>query len=136
MNQDANSFDRVDDELKDTWLTNNLKLTQLEPTKDFTKKVVKKATVKPSQTEESPLFWILIITSGIFLIWIVLFSLSAVGDSYITGLIPNVSKYISLYKLSKYVIMISLSGLFFIGLDRLLSKKFSIHKLLHSFFVV
>lgn len=125
MNQDSNNSKKVNDELHDEWLVENLPFAQLEPPQDFTRNVMEQVEVKPNPLNGSPIFWILAIIPGMILIWLILFTLGAVNSNYHLNLdfIPSISSYISLYSLSKYVIMVTIGGLFFIGFDHFISKK-------------
>ncbi len=138
MNQDLNNFDKVDEELQDKWLNENLKLIQIDPPKDFTNKVMEQIEIKPNPLSNSPLLWILAVVPASILIWIILFSLNGLNLSNQVNLsfIPDVSKIISLYELSKYVLMILLGGLFFIGLDFFLNKRLEHKESFFSFMVV
>ena len=138
MNQDINSFDKVDDELQDDWLNDNLKLIQMEPPQNFTKKVIEQIEVKPNPLSNSPIFWILAVIPAVMLIWFILFALNTVSVNYQFNLnfIPNISSLISLYALSKYVLMIVVGGLFFIGLDYFLNKGLSHRESFFSFMIV
>jgi len=135
MNTDSNNIEKIDDEfqLQDNWLADNLKLTQLEPSKDFTKKVVEQVIVKPNPLSGSPLFWILATIPSVILIWLILFFLSSVnlGNHLNLNFLSNIVNTISLYSLTKYILMVTFAGLFFIGLDYFLSKRL-LHK--ESFF--
>jgi uncharacterized membrane protein len=138
MNQDLDNFEKVNDELHDEWLTENLQFAQLEPPQNFTRNVMEQIEVKPNPLSGSPLFWILAIIPGMILIWLILFTLGAVNSSYNLNLdfIPNISSYISLYTLSKYVIMVTIGGLFFIGIDHFISKGLSQRESYFSFLLV
>lgn len=135
MNTDSNNIEKIDDEFQfqDNWLADNLKLTQLEPSKDFTKKVVEQVIVKPNPLSGSPLFWILATIPSVILIWLILFFLSSVnlGNHLNLNFLSNIVNTISLYSLTKYILMVTFAGLFFIGLDYFLSKRL-LHK--ESFF--
>jgi hypothetical protein len=138
MNQDLENIEMVNDELHDEWLTQNLKFTQIEPSHDFTKKVMEQIEVKPNPLNGSPLFWVLAAIPGVVLLWLILFTLGTLNSSYHLNLnfIPNISNFISLYSLSKYVLMITLAGLFFIGLDHIMSKGLSHRESFFSFMLV
>lgn len=127
MNQDLNNFDRISDELHDDWLTDNLKLIQIEPPQNFTEKVVKQIEIEPNPLNNSPLFWILAIIPCVLLIWLVLYALNLANTTYQFRMdfLPNISNIISFLALSKYALMIVAGGLFFIGLDYFLSKQIS-----------
>ena len=135
MNTHSNNIEKIDDEFQfqDNWLADNLKLTQLEPSKDFTKKVVEQVIVKPNPLSGSPLFWILATIPSVILIWLILFFLSSVnlGNHLNLNFLSNIVNTISLYSLTKYILMVTFAGLFFIGLDYFLSKRL-LHK--ESFF--
>lgn len=124
MNQDLNNLNKTRDEFHDDWLTDNLKLIQIEPPQDFTQKVVKQIEVEPNPLSNSPLFWILVIVPFVLLVWLVLYALNLANTTYQFRLdfLPNISNIISLLVLSKYALMIVAGGLFFIGLDHFLSK--------------
>jgi len=138
MNQDINNFDRVDDELQDDWLKNNLNLIQMEPTQNFTKKVVEQIEINPNTLSNSPLFWILAIIPATFLVWLAIYALNTINFSDQLGLdfLPKISSMISLFTLSKYVLMVVFGGLFFIGLDYFLSKRISHRESFMSFLLV
>lgn len=138
MNEDLNNIEKVNDEFQDAWLTENLNLTILEPPQDFTKKVMEQVEVKPNTLSGSPLFWILAILPATILVWLILFVLGTLNSSYDFNLsfIPNISKFISFYAISKYAIMITIGGLFFIGLDYMLNKQLSHRESFFSFLVV
>jgi len=138
MNQDFNNIEKENDDLQDVWLTENLKFTQLEPSLGFTQKVIEQIEVKPNPLNGSPLFWILAVIPVTILLWLILFTLGDLNSSYHFNLsfIPNISSYISLYTLSKYVLMITLGGLFFIGFDLILNKGLAHHRFFFSFFLV
>jgi hypothetical protein len=138
MNEIINNFNKVDEELHDDWLNENLKLVQVEPPLDFTKKVMEKVEVKPNPLSNSPIFWILAIVPGIFLVWLIMYALNTVGVNYQTNLdfIPKVSNLVTLTTLSKYVIMIVIGGLFFIGLDYFLSNRLLHRETFFSFLIV
>jgi hypothetical protein len=138
MNENINNFDKVDEELHDDWLNENLKLVQVEPPLDFTKKVMEKVEVKPNPLSNSPVFWILAIVPGIFLVWLIMYGINTVGVSYQSNLdfIPKVSNLVTLTTLSKYVIMIVIGGIFFIGLDYFLSNRLSHRESFFNFLVV
>lgn len=124
MNQDLNNLDKIHDEFHDDWLTDNLKLIQIEPPLNFTQKVVKQIEVEPNPLSNSPLFWILVITPCLLLVWLMLYALNLASITYQIQLdfLPNISSIISFSALSKYALMIASGGLFFIGLDYFLSK--------------
>lgn len=138
MNQDLENIELGNDELQDEWLTQNLKLTQLEPPLDFTQKVIEQIEIKPNPLSGSPLFWILTAIPAVVLMWLILYTLGTVNTSYQLNLsfIPKISSLISLYSLSKYVLMITFAGLFFIGLDHFMSKGLSHKHSLFSFVLV
>lgn len=129
MNTDNINIEKIDDEfqLQDNWLADNLKLTQLEPSQDFSQNVVEQVIVKANPLSGSPLFWILAIVPSAFLIWLVLFFLSSInlGNHFNLNFLSNIVNGISLYTLTKYVLMVTFAGLFFIGLDYFLSKRLS-----------
>ncbi|NOU18504.1 MAG: hypothetical protein HOO91_13185 [Bacteroidales bacterium] len=127
MNQDLNNFDKIGDELHDDWLTDNLKLIQIEPPQNFTQKVIKQIEVEPNPLSNSPLFWILAIVPCVLLVWLMLYALNLASITYQIKLdfLPNISSIISFLALSKYALMIASGGLFFIGLDYFLSKLIS-----------
>jgi hypothetical protein len=124
MNQDLNNLDKAHDEFHDDWLTDNLKLIQIEPPQNFTKKVVAQIEIEPNPLSNSPLFWILVIVPCILLVWLMLYALNLASITYQIKLnfLPNISSIISFSALSKYALMIASGGLFFIGLDYFLSK--------------
>lgn len=138
MNQDYNTFEKVDDEFQDDWLNQNLKFIQLDPPKDFTKKVVEQVEIKPNTLSNSPMFWMLVSVPSAILIWFLLYSIYSINISYQINLtfIPNVSKIIPFYILSKYVLMIVFSGLFFFGLDYFLNKRLLEKQSFFSFMIV
>lgn len=138
MNQDYNTFEKVDDEFQDDWLNQNLKFIQLDPPKDFTKKVVEQVEFKPNTLSNSPMFWILVSVPSAILVWFLLYSIYSINISYQINLtfIPNVSKIIPFYILSKYVLMIVFSGLFFFGLDYFLNKRLLEKQSFFSFMMV
>jgi hypothetical protein len=129
MNQNINNFDGVDDELQDDWLNENLKLIQKDPPQGFTGKVVEQIEPVQNPLGNSPLFWILAAVPGMFLIWIIVFIINSLNVNYQLNLnyLPNITSEISLFTLSKYVLMITIGGLFFIGLDYFLNKRL-LHK--------
>ena len=129
MNQNINNFDKIDDELQDDWLNDNLNLIQIEPPHDFTKKVVAQIEIKPNPLTSSPLFWILAVIPSTFLVWLAIYALNtiSISDQLGLGFLPKISSMISLFTLSKYVLMVVIGGLYFIGLDYFLSKRIS-HK--------
>lgn len=138
MNQDLNNFDKIGDELHDDWLTENLKLIQIEPPQNFTKKVIEQIEIEPNPLSNSPLFWILVIVPFVLLVWLVLYALNLANTSYQFRLdfLPNISNIISLLVLSKYALMIAAGGLFFIGFDYFLSKFISKRESLSCFLSV
>lgn len=140
MNTDSNNFEKIDDEFlfQDNWLEDNLKLTQLEPSKDFTKKIVDQVIVKPNPLSGSPLFWILAIVPSVFLIWLILYFLSSMnlGNHFNLSFLSSFVNGISLYTLTKYVLMVTFGGLFFIGLDYFLSKRLSHRESFFSFMLI
>ena len=129
MNEELN-IDKNDLDLNDPWLSQNLVITQVEPPLDFTQKVIEKVEIKPNPLSGSPLFWILVAIPCIMLLWLISYALGSV-DSHYLDFIPKISSKISIYTLSKYVMMVTLAGLFFIGIDYYISKRLS-HK--ESFF--
>jgi len=138
MNKNLENIELGNDELQDDWLTQNLKLTQLEPSLDFTQKVIEQIEVKPNPLSGSPIFWVLAVIPAVVLLWLLLYTLGNVNASYQLNLnfIPNISNLISLYTLSKYVLMITFAGLFFIGLDHFMSKGLSHKQSFFSFMLV
>ena len=137
MNQDFDNIEKVDDELHDEWLSQNLKYIQVDPPKDFTSNVIEKIEIKPNPLSGSPIFWILAVIPITFLVWLLFFSLGSTNHNFgINHSIPNVSSIISIYELSKYVLMVVTGGLFFIGLDYFLSKQLSHKKSFFSFMFV
>ena len=140
MNTDSNNIEKIDDEFQfqDNWLEDNLKLTQLEPSKDFTKKIVEQVIVKPNPLSGSPLFWILAIVPSVFLIWLILYFLSSMnlGNHFNLNFLSSFVNGISLYTLTKYVLMVTFGGLFFIGLDYFLSKRLSHRESFFSFLLI
>ena len=135
MNQDNYNFDKEHDELQDDWLTRNLNITQLQPSADFTQKVMEQIEIKPNSLNGSPLFWILVAIPGVILLWLILYTLGALNSSYL-NFIPKVANLISIYALSKYVLMITFGGLFFIGVDYFISKQLSHKQSYFSFLLV
>ncbi|HCT29512.1 MAG TPA: hypothetical protein DIW31_01985 [Bacteroidales bacterium] len=129
MNEDFN-IEKNDLDLIDPWLSKNLIITQVELPLDFTKKVIEKIEIQPNPLSGSPIFWILITIPCIMLLWLISYALGSV-DSHYLNFIPKISSEISIYTLSKYVLMITLAGLFFIGIDYYISKRL-LHK--ESFF--
>lgn len=138
MNQDINNSNKVNDELHDDWLTDNLKLTIIEPPQDFTKQVLEKIEIKPNPITNSPIFWILASVPGVFLVWLAVYALNILSTTYQISLdfVPNVSSIITLYVLSKYVIMFIIGGLFFIGLDYFLNKRLTHRESFFNFLLV
>ena len=138
MNTDNNNIEKIDDEFQDDWLADNLKLTQLEPSMDFTPNVVEQVIVKPNPLIESPLFWILAIVPSVFLIWLVLYFLSSInfGNHFDLNFLSNILNNVSLYTLTKYVLMVIFAGLFFIGLDYFFSKRLSHRESFFSFMLI
>jgi hypothetical protein len=138
MNQNLNNFDKIGDELHDDWLTNNLKLIQIEPPQDFTKKVIEQIEIKSNPVSNSPLFWILVMVPCVLLVWLMLFALNLASITYQIKLdfLPNISSIISFLALSKYALMIVSGGLFFIGLDYFLSKHISKRESFFSFLLI
>lgn len=137
MNQDLENFDKVDNELQDDWLNQNLKFIQIDPPKDFTKNVIEQIEIKPNPLNNSPIFWILAIVPTAIILWLVLFSVSSLSNDYHFNIsIPDVSGIISFYQLSKYVLMVVFGGLFFIGLDYFLNKQLLKKQSFFSFMMV
>jgi hypothetical protein len=138
MNQNLDNIEKVNDELHDGWLTENLTFAQLEPPQNFTQKVMEQIEVKPNPLSNSPLFWILAVVPVAILLWLILSTLGDLNSSYHFNLnfIPNISSYISLYTLCKYVLMTTLAGLFFIGFDLILNKGITHHKSFFTFLLV
>lgn len=135
MNEDYNNIDKENDGLQDDWLTQNLNITQIEPPLDFTQKVMEQIEVKQNPLKGSPIFWILAVIPGVILLWLVLYSLGSLNISYL-DFIPKVSNLISIYSLSKYVLMITFGGLFFIGIDHFINKRLSHRESYFSFLLV
>ncbi len=135
MNQDFNNIDKEHDELQDDWLTQNLNITQIEPPLDFTHKVMEQIEVKPNPLNGSPLFWILVAIPSVILLWLVLYTLGSMNISYL-NFVPKVSNLISIYSLSKYLLMITFGGLFFIGIDYFINKQLSHRESYFSFLLV
>lgn len=135
MNQDTNNIDREQDELQDDWLTKNLNISQIEPPIDFTQKVMEQIEIKPNPLSGSPIFWILAAVPGIILLWIALYAIGTLNISEL-NFIPKVNNLISIYALSKYVLMITFGGLFFIGIDQLISKQLSHRESYFNFLLV
>ncbi len=135
MNNDFNSIGKENDGLQDDWLTQNLNITQLEPSTDFTQKVMEQIEIKPSSLNGSPLFWILVTIPGVILLWLILFTLGTLNSNYLS-FIPKVANLISIYALSKYVLMITFGGLFFIGVDHFINKRLSHRESYFSFLLV
>jgi hypothetical protein len=138
MNENINDFDKVKEGLQDEWLSDNLKVLQMEPPLDFTKKVLEQIEIKPNPLTNSPVFWILAVVPSIFLGWLALFALNSLNISakFNLSFLPKASNLLSLTDLSKYSIMVVLGGLFFIGLDYFLNKKLSHRESFFSFLVV
>jgi len=139
MNQDLENIDKVNDEFQDDWLNQNLKLIQIDPPIDFTKKVIEQVEIKPNPLSNSPLFWILATVPTVILLWFIFFTLNGLSQEYQQinlNFIPDISKIITFYQLSKYVLMVVLGGLFFIGLDYFLNKRLSGRESLYSFLMV
>jgi len=140
MNTDNINIEKIDDEsqLQDNWLADNLKLTQLEPSKDFTKNVVEQVFVKPNPLSGSPLFWILAVIPSVILIWLILFFLSSanLGGHFNLSFISSIVNAISIYSLTKYVLMVTFAGLFFIGLDYFLNKRLLHRESFFSFMLI
>ncbi len=138
MNQDIINIDKENDGLQDEWLSENLTITQIEPSLDFTQKVMEQIEVKPNPLNGSPLFWILTAIPGVILVWLLFFTIGTLNSSYHFNLsfIPNISNLISIYTLSKYLLMITLGGLFFIGFDYFLSKRIAHRESFHSFLMI
>ncbi len=134
MNEDLN-INKNDLDLADPWLSQNLFITQVEPPLDFTKKVIEKVEVKTNPLNGSPLFWVLVAIPCVLLLWFISYALGSVDSQYL-DFIPKVSSKISIYALSKYVMMITLAGLFFIGMDHFISKKLSHKESFFSFLMV
>jgi hypothetical protein len=137
MNQDLENLDKVNQAFNDEWLTDNLKFTQLEPPKDFTQNVMEQIEVKPNPLNGS-ILWVIAIVPGVILVWLVLYFLGSAGSIYNFDLsfIPKVSSLISFYSLCKYAIMITLAGLFFVGIDHYLSKSLSHRESMFSFVMI
>jgi len=138
MNQDLNNSVRVNDELQDNWLNDNLKLIQVEPPLGFTQQVLEKIELKPNPLSNSPIFWILAVIPGTFLVWLVVYALNALSVSFplMVDFLPKISNSIPLFVLSKYVLMIVIGGLFFIGLDYFLNRRLSHRESFFSFILV
>ena len=138
MNQDFNNTDKENEGLQDVWLTENLNITQIEPPLDFTKKVMEQIEVKSYPLNGSPIFWILSVIPGAILLWLILFTLVGLNSSYHFNLdfIPNISNLISFYQLSKYAIMITMAGLFFIGFDQFLSNRIAHRESFYNFLLI
>ncbi len=138
MNQDLNNFDKIGDDLHDAWLSDNLKLLQIEPPKDFTKKVIAQIEIKPNPLSNSPLFWILAMIPCVLTLLLFFYALNFANTTYQFRLdfLPNISNIISLLVLSKYALMIAAGGLFFIGLDYFLNKHISKRESFSSFLLV
>ncbi|RPH27283.1 MAG: hypothetical protein EHM93_19305 [Bacteroidales bacterium] len=124
MNQDINNIDKENDGLQDEWLTKNLNFTQIAPPLDFTQKVMEQIEVKPNPLSDSPIFWILAAIPGVIILWLALYSIGSLNISYL-DFVPKVTNMISIYALSKYLLMITFCGLFFIGMDYFISKRLS-----------
>ena len=124
MYSDLNNLDKENEGLQDDWLTQNLNITQLDPPHYFTQKVMEQIEIKPNPLNGSPIFWILVAIPGVILLWLALYTLGSMNISYL-NFIPKVSDLISIYALSKYVIMFMVGGLFFIGIDYFISKQLS-----------
>jgi len=135
MNNNFNNIDKVNDGLQDDWLTQNLNITQIEPSTDFTQKVMEQIEIKPNSLNGSPLFWLLVAIPGVILLWLILFTLGTLNSSYL-DFIPKVANLISIYALSKYVLMITFGGLFFIGVDYFISKQLTHKQTYLSFLLV
>ena len=135
MNNDFNNIDKANNGLQDDWLTQNLNITQIEPPIDFTKKVMEQIEVKPNPLNGSPLFWILVAIPGVILLWLALYTLGNLNISYL-NFIPKVADIVSIYSLSKYVILFTAGGLFFIGIDYFISKQLSHKQSYFSFLLV
>jgi len=140
MNTDSNNIEKIDDEFQfqDNWLADNLKLTQLEPSKDFTKNIVEEVIIKPNPLSGSPLFWILAAIPSVILIWIILYFLSSanLGGQFNLKFISNIVNDVSIYSLTKYALMVTFAGLFFIGLDYFLSKRLLHRESFFSFLLI
>lgn len=134
MNEDLN-INKNELDLNDPWLSQNLIITQVEPPLDFTKKVIEKVEIKPNPLSGSPLFWILVAIPCIMLLWFTSYALGSVDSQYL-DFIPKISSKISIYSLSKYVMMITIAGLFFIGIDYFISKKLSHKESFFSFLMI
>jgi hypothetical protein len=138
MNENINDFDKVKEGLQDDWLSDNLKVLQMEPPQDFTKKALEQIEIKPNPLSNSPVFWILAVVPSLFLVWLALFAINSLNISNKLNLnfLPKVSSLMSLTELSRYSIMIVVGGLFFIGLDYFLNKRLSHRESFFSFLVV
>lgn len=138
MNQDFENIEKVENELQDDWLKQNLTLIKLDPPKDFTEKVIEQIEIKPNPIGNSPIFWLLALIPVAIFAWFLLYYLNGLNGEISSNLnfIPNVSKIISFYQLSKYIIMIVLGGLFFIGIDLFISKKLHHRESFFSFLMV
>lgn len=137
MNQEIDNIENVDDNLQDEWLSQSLKSIQIDPPKDFTSNVIEQVEIKPNPLNNSPLFWILAVIPAVFLIWILFPLLGSLDHNFSANHnIPNITSIISIYLLSKYVLMVVIGGLFFIGLDYFLSKQLSHKKSFFSFMLV
>ena len=135
MNQDFNNIDKENDGLQDDWLSENLTITQIKPSLDFTQKVMEQIEIKPNPLSGSPLFWILVAIPGVVLLWFALYAIGSLNTNYL-NFIPKVNNLISIYALSKYLLMVTFGGLFFIGFDYFLSKGITHRKSYFSFLMV
>lgn len=135
MNKDFNNIDEENDGLQDDWLSQNLSVTQVEAPLDFTQKVMGQIEIKPNPLNGSPIFWILATIPGVVILWLLLYTLGSMNISYL-NFIPKVSDLISIYTLSRYVILFTLGGLFFIGIDYFISKQISRKQSYFNFLLV
>jgi len=139
MNQDLENVDKVNDEFQDNWLNQNLKLIQLDPPNDFTKKVIEQIEVTPNPLSNSPILWILASVPAAILLWLLIFALNSLSHNYQQfdlSFIPDISNIISFNQLSKYVLMVVLGGLFLFGLDYYLNKHLSGKESFYSFLII